>query len=391
MGVGNDLVGDLEHLLAAHVLRRQALFRMTGANSHCWRAEMALQDMYPGTRCLLLPSASIGLTLLLEALGLEPGQEVLITPFGWLSNWACIQRARLVTRFLPLNEQLQLEVEQVAGRVNDRTGAVIVTHLMGRGQQAIEDIAELCRDRGIILLEDVAQSFGISIGGQRAGTFGIAAWCSLNHHKLLSTGDGGFVVAQDARIFDKVSALHDQGCILQSGKRRPAAFLEPGLSLRVSELVAAVLRAQLARYHYLRNRILILHAAIAESCKRALDLETLPPHSGDIPFTVLFRRPEPMRYPSLAESGWHVAQNVPWLAKLFAEASQRDAAVAATGANLAQVSAAGAGFVDPFYAIPLGLRINDLADKAPALARSLRETLASRSQTPAGELLPQEG
>ena len=323
MGIGGELVGDLEHLLTAQTLHRRTLFRMRGATSQCWRAEMEIQQMYVGMRCLLLPSATIGLALLLEVLGLEPGREVLITPFGWVSNWSCIRRAGLVPRFLPLDDRLQLQVEQVAGRMSDRTGAVIVTHMMGRGQQAVEDIAKVCRDRGIPLLEDIAQSFGVSVKGRRAGTFGAAAWCSLNHHKILSTGDGGFVLVGDESLFARLSARHDQGYVMQNGKRRPANAVEPGLSLRVNELMAAVLRAQLARYHLVRTRILALHGAVAKACEARLGLEVIVPHDGDLPFTVLFKRPAQMRYPPLADSGWHVAANVPWLAKAFADASKK--------------------------------------------------------------------
>jgi dTDP-4-amino-4,6-dideoxygalactose transaminase len=374
MGIGNNLVGGLEELLIAQSLRRQALYRMTGATSQCWRAEREIQQMYPCMQCLLLPSATIGLSLLLELLKLEPGQEVLITPFGWLSNWSCILRAGLVPRFMPLDDDLQLHVEQVAKRINERTGAVIVTHLMGRGQQATEAVAELCTNRRIHLLEDIAQSFGISVRGKRAGTFGGAAWCSLNRHKLLSTGDGGFVLVRDARIFGKLSALHDQGCVIREGKRRPAEIVEPGLSLRSTELIAAVLRAQLARFHLIRTRILAMHHALAKGCELNLGLQLIKPHDGDLPFTVLFKRSAQKGYPSLADSGWHIAANVPWLATACAEAAQSDPEVGATFEKLAATSALGAGFVDSYYAVPAGLKITDSIGEVPQVINALEKS-----------------
>ena len=163
MGIGNDLIGDVERLMADRVLRRRALHRMIGPASQCWRAEAEIEAMYPGTRCLLLPSATVGLALVLELLDLEPGREVLIPAFGWLSNWSCIRRAGLVPRFLPLDDDLQLRADAVAERLTPRTGAVIVTHLMGRGHQEIAAIAALCAERGVPLLEDIAQSFGVAV------------------------------------------------------------------------------------------------------------------------------------------------------------------------------------------------------------------------------------
>ena len=362
MGIGNDLVGDVELLMAARVLRRKALHRMIGPASQCWRAENEIQAMYPGTRCLLLPSATVGLSLVLELLDLEPGREVLIPAFGWLSNWSCIRRAGLMPRFVPLDDDLQLRASDVTERLTPRTGAVIVTHLMGRGHQEIAAIAEVCAERGVPLLEDVAQSFGVSIRGQRAGTFGLAAWCSLNHNKLVSTGDGGFVLSTDEDFFAQLCGRHDQGCVLRDGKRRPAASVEPGLSLRTNELTAAVLRGQMARFALVRGKVLSLHGALSAALRARYNVRIVAPYSGDVPFTVLFERPHDMNYPSLAESGWHVAANVPWLTEVHAGGAADDPAVGRTLETLARVSAVGAGFVDPYYAVPAGVGITEGAE-----------------------------
>ena len=375
MGIGGELIGDVEQLLVAQTLRRKALFRMIGEESQCWRAEQEIQNMYQDMNCLLLPSATISLSMILELLDLEPGQEVLITPFGWVSNWSCIKRAGLIPRFLPLNDRLQLNVGEVADRMNDRTGAVIVTHLLGRGQQAVGEIAKLCADRNIHLLEDIAQSFGISIGGRRAGTFGAASWCSLNHHKMLSAGDGGFALVRDERIFTRLCTRHDQGNEMRNGKRRRAEVLEPGLSLRVSELTAATLRAQLARFHLIRTRILALHRAVATACEDTLGLELITPHEGDLPFTVFFNRPTATRYTSLADAGWHIAANVAWLTKTFEDAARIDPALAATIENLESISAVGSGFIDSYHGVPLGLHITDRPAEIPKLVSALKEML----------------
>ncbi len=375
MGIGADLVGDVERLLVTRTLGRRALFRMTGPESQCRRAEAELEAMYPGMRCLLLPSASAGLALLLEALALPAGSDVLVAPFGWLSNWSCLRRAGLEPRFLPLDGDLQLRAADVAERLGPETAAVVVTHLMGRGQQAVGEIARLCAERGIPLLEDVAQSLGVTVAGRRAGTFGAAAWCSLNHHKILSTGDGGFVLIRDAALFDRVAALHDQGCVLRDGKRVAAEGTVPGLSLRVGELPAALLRAQLARFHQVRARILARQRAVAGLCRERLGARVVEPAAGDLPFTVLVERPAGMRYPTLAASGWHVAANVPWLGAAAARAAAGDAAVRRTFDALAAISAVGSGFVDPYYSVALGLGIDEPLAALPRLAEELERTL----------------
>ena len=370
MGIGNLLIGDVEQLLTRRVLQSRALHRMIGEKSQCWQAEIEIERMYPGTRCLLLPSATVGLALVLEVLDLDPGSEVLISAFGWLSNWSCIKRAGLVPRFLPLDDNLQLRTEDIAARLTERTKAVVVTHLMGRGQQKVDEIAQLCADRKIVLLEDIAQSFGVSVKGRRAGAYGLAAWCSFNHHKLLSTGDGGCIISTDPAMFSHISARHDHGLVIRGGKRRPGDSIEPGLSLRSSEIIGAVLRAQLARFNFMRARILRQHEAMSGAC-RSLETRIIEPHEGDIPFTVLFERPSRITYPSLMESGWHVASKVPWLETAFSEAVADDPDLTKTEVRLRTISAVGSGFVDPYYAIKTGITIRDTPDKAQRVVMEL--------------------
>jgi hypothetical protein len=267
-----------------------------------------------------------------------------------------------------------MTADAVARRLGDRTGAVIVTHMLGRGQQDVAAIANVCARRGVPLLEDVAQAFGVSIDGRRAGTFGAAAWCSLNHHKIVSTGDGGFVLVRDESMFARMCARHDQGCVMAEGKRRRPAALEPGLSLRVNELTSAVLRAQMARHHLVRARILALHGAMAAACAHGLGADVIAPNAGDLPFTVMFRRPQTLRYPTLMDAGWHVAPNVPWLAGLFAAAERVDPELSETIDMLKGTSMLGSGFIDPYYAVPAGLAISDSPDRASCVVKTMERT-----------------
>jgi hypothetical protein len=123
------------------------------------------------------------------------------------------------------------------------------------------------------------------------------------------------------------------------------------------------------------NRILAMQEALADACERALRLQVIKPREGDLPFTVLFRRPPQTRYPSLAESGWHIAANVPWLALEFADSMQSDPAVKGTMEKLAATSALGAGFVDPYYGVPIGLKITDTLGETKRIMAELELAL----------------
>jgi hypothetical protein len=172
--------------------------------------------------------------------------------------------------------------------------------------------------------------------------------------------------------FERMCALHDQGNALRNGKRVPGVESRPGLSLRVSEITGAIVRAQLARFNWIQARVNRQHRLLSAALAGAGGFSTIPAHAGDIPFTVLFARHHEMQYPSLFDSGWHIAPHVPWLAPSFAAAAEEDHALARTAARLRAVSAVGAGFVDPYYAIPLGLTISDGPEAVAAVLAELR-------------------
>src|SRR5690606_14496217 len=141
----------------------------------------------------LLPSASIGLDLLFEAFALPPGAKVLTSPFGWVAIYSCVQRRGAKLGFFDLDDDLQVDMASFEKEVAN-ADCVLLPHVLGRALRSISEVAGHCRRLGIPLIEEFAESFGVTTGGRHVGTFGDAAYCSLNHHKVLGTGDGGFII-----------------------------------------------------------------------------------------------------------------------------------------------------------------------------------------------------
>jgi dTDP-4-amino-4,6-dideoxygalactose transaminase len=361
-GIGNDLIGDIERILVNDVLDSQRLFRFDGgANSYAARFEREISRMYDAHGALLLPSASLGLFSILHGLDLPAGCKIGISPFGWIANFSVPEMLGYRPHFLALDADLQLLPDSVSAAIDAGAQAILVVHVMGRAQRAIPEIGRICRERGVPLVEDIAQSFGVRTGGRLIGTFGCAAYCSLNHHKLLSAGDGGFVVVYDPALMARVYSLHDQGCSMRDGQRVPPARPLPGLSLRVNQLTAAVALAQLVRFKLIKTRILRIHAEVEALFAPSEHAEVVRPADGDIPFTLLFRSPagRAIDYPSLHASGWHLADNVPYLQERLADQCAADPALAEVAGFAARIRSVGCGFIDKYYATPLGLRLED--------------------------------
>ena len=316
MGLGNDAINNIERLLIKKVIKEQNLFRFSRSShfSFSSKFEREVSGMYKNYNCLLLPSASIGLWLFIRYLNLSKNSEVITSPLGWVANYSALRLENLKIIFSPLDENLNIIPEEIEKLITKRTKIILVVHLMGRKQKYIKEIKKLAKKNKLILIEDIAQSFGIGLNEDKAGIYGDFAYCSLNHHKILSTGDGGFIITKDNKIFKGIQSLHDQGCLIKNGKRHLPVFPSEGLSLRVNELTAAAAYSQIVKFNYIKMRIWKTYNEISKIMKEFKNTKELKPSQGDIPFFYLFNKVDSRmkNHPSLLASGWHFVGNIPY-------------------------------------------------------------------------------
>jgi dTDP-4-amino-4,6-dideoxygalactose transaminase len=180
------------------------------------------------------------LYLILRAMGIGPGDEVLVPAHTFVATWLAVTRCGATP--VPVEPDPQTCLVTSAGfeaRLTSRTRAVIAAHLYG-SLHGIHEIAALCRARGVPLIEDAAQAHGARASSQRAGSFGVAASFSFFPTKNLGClGDGGMVVTNSAELADAVSLLRNYG----SRSRYQHEVL--GVNSRLDEMQAALLRARL--------------------------------------------------------------------------------------------------------------------------------------------------
>jgi perosamine synthetase len=169
---------------------------------------------------IAMPQARVGIFLALRAL-LKPGQKVVLSPYTIhdVINMVICAGGRPV--FADIERQTcNVDARQVAELVDQETGAVMVTHLHGLACD-IEEIAALCRERRVPLIEDAAQALGAHRGGKRLGTFGTAGVLSFGMAKNVNAFFGGMVVTDDdglaARLRSDLGAFPypERGLLLQ--------------------------------------------------------------------------------------------------------------------------------------------------------------------------------
>lgn len=156
-------------------------------------------------------SGSDALFLILKALDIGPGDEVITCPNSFVATAWVIVAAGATPVFVDVTEDYNIDPALLESAITPRTKAVIPVHLTGRPAEmdAVNDIA---RKKGIAVIEDAAQAIGARYRGRRVGSLGNAAGFSLHPIKNLGVmGDGGFVTTGDRTVYERIAKLRNHG------------------------------------------------------------------------------------------------------------------------------------------------------------------------------------
>jgi dTDP-4-amino-4,6-dideoxygalactose transaminase len=198
-----------------------------------------------GSRHAVATSSGTGSILIsLLALGIGPGDEVLVPGFTYVASIGAIVHARATPVLVEVDESLTMDPADVRAKITERTRAIMPVHMLGNpcDMTALRQIAD---QYGLSLVEDCAQAGGATFRGKRVGTFGEYGAFSLNRYKMMAAGDGGIIVTDDQDLYERAFALHDQGHTpLRDGMKEAGPRSLIGLNFKMNELTGAVALAQ---------------------------------------------------------------------------------------------------------------------------------------------------
>lgn len=227
-----------------------------GWGRHCYdyirRFEDAFSQHVGVPHAVSTSSATGALHLGLAALGICPGDEVIVPDITWIATAAPAVHLGATVRFADIDPLTWcLTPESVEARLTDRTRAVIAVHLYGNPCDVV-GLAELCEARGVALVEDAAEGIGTMIDGQRAGGFGRFSVFSFHGTKTLTSGEGGMLTTKDPDLAGVVRVLNNHG----RAPERAADFVPEtiGYKYRMSNLQAALGLGQVERLDELIRR-----------------------------------------------------------------------------------------------------------------------------------------
>jgi dTDP-4-amino-4,6-dideoxygalactose transaminase len=207
-----------------------------------------------GTRhAVALSSGTAALHLAYRAAGVGPGTEVIVPSFTFVAtaNAVLYCGARPVFADIVGLEDPSVDPADVERRITPQTRVVTAVHFAGY-PAAVDALADLCRDRGLALIEDAAHAPSAYLAGRRLGTFGSAAAFSLFSNKVLSVGEGGLVATDDDEIAARVRQLRSHAMTSTTWDRHRGHadsydVLDIGFNYRMDELRAGLALARLSR------------------------------------------------------------------------------------------------------------------------------------------------
>lgn len=223
--------------------------------------------------CISVGNGTDAIYVTLKMLGIGSGDEVITTASSWISTSETITQAGARVVFVDVDEYFNLDPARLEAAITPRTRAVLPVHLYGQAAR-MDEIADICRRRGLRLIEDCAQAHLAAFDGRPVGSFGEAATFSFYPGKNLGAyGDGGAIVTNDAELARRCRMYANHGAAVKH------QHLVEGINSRLDGLQASLLSAKLphlSRWTAERRRVAALYDRLLADVPEVLTPRVCP-------------------------------------------------------------------------------------------------------------------
>jgi len=269
--------------------------------------------------CIALSSGTAALVTSLAALGIGPGDEVIVPGYTYIASISSIIFAKAIPVLAEIDESLNIDPEDISKRITKKTKAIMPVHMLGNPCD-MDKIMEIAKEYKLNVIEDCCQAAGASYKGKKVGSIGDIGAFSLNIFKTITAGDAGMVVTSDRDLYERAFGFHDQGhkpkrMGLEIGNRSII-----GMNFRINELTGAV---ALAQGRKLEKIVKILHEKKRKLKEAISEIDNVgfrkindEGECGTL-LTLLFKDKEKadkfadkIGTETLVHSGWHVYNNM---------------------------------------------------------------------------------
>ena len=327
---GVNWFDNKEERAVLDVIRKRALFRYYGPQepSHVASFETLAREFYGSKYSLGVSGGTGALTTAMIALGIGPGDEVIVPAFFWVSTVGAVVLANAIPVLCEVDDSFTMDPVDLQKKITRRTKLIVVVHMAGVPANMARIMA-IARQHKIDVMEDCAQCNGGSFKGRKVGTFGRVGMFSFQINKNATSGEGGLLVTDDQDTFLRLDATHDVGTPWRG--RVATAVTGPflwGQGRRMGELAGAVANVQLRKLPRIVEHMRESNHRIQAALKGipALGLRRLNDPAGDTGAALVLLLPDadkakavvqrfvaPVHGTRLADFGMHIYSSVPQL------------------------------------------------------------------------------
>lgn len=385
-GPGAYMFGKEEVDAVMEVMQSGYLFRYGSENETAFLHKVSTLEKRFAGYCnasygLATSSGTSSLVASVIALGLKPGDEIIIPAYTFVASYSSVIFPGIIPVLAEIDESLTIDPDDIEKRITPRTKAIMPVHMLGNPCN-MDRIMAIARKHNLLVLEDSCQAAGASYKGRKVGTIGNIGAYSLNIFKTINSGDGGLVVTNDRTLYETAFGVHDQGhkpsrLGVEVGSRNVL-----GLNFRMNELTAAVALVQLGKLDMilsiLRKKKAYFKSLISEA--GGFKFRTLNDPDGECATlcTVIFDSTEKAKKVSsilgsktVDQSGWHVYSNMEHILKHLKEVGQPHlkGSYPKTDDILSRAMNISVGVVDAGLGAGWGININSTDSEIEAAAK----------------------
>jgi len=261
-------IGEAEVRAAARVIRSGKLFRYgdgsASGESECAKLERELAKKMGVEYALVVTSGTAALICAMAGMGIGPGDEVIVPGYTFMASALAPLAVGAIPVIADIDESLTLDPKDVEAKISPRTRAIMPVDMIGLPAD-MGAIMRVARRHRIAVVEDACQADGGWYKGRRLGSIGEVGTYSFNYFKNVTCGEGGALVTNDRRVFERAMIHHDGGATFRPHSKEIGVPFFAGWNFRMTDILAAIVRVQLRRVDGLlaRNRahkIRLIHA-----------------------------------------------------------------------------------------------------------------------------------
>jgi perosamine synthetase len=228
----------------ASVLRSGIWCRLGGTKVSEFEKKYA--ELMGVKRCLATASGTTALLIALHVLGVDAGDEVIVSPYTFIATYNVLLLSKTLPVFADTDpETFQINPDKIEERINERTKAILPVHILGLPAN-MDRINAIAKKHNLIVIEDACQAWLAEWKGKKCGTLADLGCFSFQNSKHLPAGEGGAIVGDDEEIMDRCYSFHNCGRAYGSVKRT-SSYPTRGSNRRMQEFQAVILMSQMKR------------------------------------------------------------------------------------------------------------------------------------------------